>query len=223
MTSLEAYVSFLNLANKLASNDDINIDKGQFVLLYNKNAKVWLSSRVERDKATKKIDELQQLINEDVKLTTSAVHSDHVDFKLPADWYDNISAYALCSQGSCKNKIINGDQVTNEEKRLILFDENWRPDFDFEWLPITVGQDKLQVFFNGFSVDEFYIDYYRYPKDIDIQGYTNVDGTSSVNIDPDIDDIYVNEIIDLVVADVSRIYQNNEKVQLDLNRIQQEQ
>ena len=38
-----------------------------------------------------------------------------------------------------------------------------------------------------------------------------------------VDDIYVNHILDLVVADVSRIYQNNEKVQLDLNRIQQEQ
>jgi len=223
VTSLEAYVSFLNLANKLASNDDINIDKGQFVLLYNKNAKVWLSSRVRRDRATQKIDELQQLINENVKLVISGVYNDHVDFKLPDDWFDNISAYAVCSQGSCKGRVINGDQVKNEEKRLILFDENWRPDFDFEWLPITVGQDKLQAFYKDFTIDDLYIDYYRYPKDIDIQGYTHVNGTSSVDINPDIDDVYVNEIIDLVVADVSRIYQNNEKVQLDLNRIQQEQ
>ena len=66
MTSLEAYVAFLNLANKLNSNDDINIDKGRFVLLYNKHAKVWLSSRVRRDRATEKIDELQQLIIEEV-------------------------------------------------------------------------------------------------------------------------------------------------------------
>lgn len=223
MTSLEAYVAFLNLANKLNSNDDINIDKGRFVLLYNKHAKVWLSSRVRQDRATEKIDELQQLIIEEAQLSPVGVSSDHVDFKLPDDWYEHISGYAICSQGPCKNKVINADQVKNEEKRLILFDENWRPDFDFEWLPITIGEDQIQVFFKNFSVDKFYIDYYRYPKDIDIAGYTRIDGTASVNINPDVDDIYVNQILDLVVADVSRIYQNNEKVQLDLNRIQQEQ
>lgn len=221
MTSLEAYVVFVNLANKLNSNDDVNIDRGRFVLLYNKHAKIWLSARVRRDRATQKIDELQQLIKEHVKLTPIGAYADHVDFQLPADWFDNISGYAVCSRGPCKGKVINADQVKNEEKRLILFDENWRPDFDFEWLPITVGEDRIQVYFKDFTVDEFYIDYYRYPRNIDIEGYTHIDGTSSVNIDPDVDDIYVNEIIDLVVADVSRIYQNNEKVQLDLNRIQQ--
>jgi len=223
VTSLEAYVAFLNLANKLNSNDDINIDKGRFVLLFNKHAKVWLSSRVRRDRATQKIDELQQLINEKAQLVPVHTHADHIDFSLPNDWFDFIAGYAICDQGPCKNKVINADQVKNEQKRLILFDENWRPDFDFEWLPITVGEDQLQAFYRDFTIKEFYVDYYRYPIDIDVSGYVKVDGTASTDINPDVADIYVNEIIDLVVADVSRIYQNNEKVQLDLNRIQQEQ
>lgn len=223
MTSREAYVSFLNLANKLNSNDDVNIDIGRFVLLYNKHAKIWLGTKVRRDKSNQKIDEIQQLVRENVQLNPVGTSANHIDFQLPDDWYDHIGGYALCTQGTCTNKLINADQAKNEEKRLILFDENWRPDFDFEWLPITIGEDSVQVYFNNFTIDSFHIDYYRYPKSIDIAGYIKVDGTLSTNIDPDIDDIYVNEIIDLAVADVSMIYQNQIKTQLDITRIQQEQ
>ena len=223
MTSQEAYVSFLNLANKLNSNDDVNIDIGRFVLLYNKHAKIWLTSNVKKDKATRKVDELQGLIKENILLTRVNTTFNHVDFQLPDDWYDFIGGYALCTRGTCKDRVIYSDQAKNEEKSLILFDANWRPDFDFEWLPVTIGEDKLQVFFSDFSIQEYYLDYYRYPVDIDIAGYVRIDGTASVDTNPDLADAFVNEIIDLVVADVSRIYQNNEKAQLDINRIQQEQ
>lgn len=221
MTSHDAYITFLNLANKLNSSDNVNIDIGRFVLLYNKNAKVWLDNMVRKAKSTQKIDEIQQLVKENVEITVSSTHSDHIDFKLPNDWFEHIGGYALCSRGTCSGRVINSDQVKNENKRLILFDENWRPDFDFEWLPITVGEDKIQVYFKDFTVNKFYIDYYRYPRDIDIAGYIKIDNvTPSSDIDPDLDDIYVNQIIDLVVADVSKIYQNQEKVQLDINRTQ---
>lgn len=221
MTSRDAYISFLNLANKLNSNDNINIDIGRFVLLYNKNAKIWLAQSLRTDKSNRNIDELQQLVVENVLLTFIQASNDHLDFKLPDNWYEHIGGYALCTRATCQGRLINASQAKNDEKRLILFDENWRPDFDFEWLPITVGENRIQVFFKDFAVDSFTIDYYRYPVDIDIFGYTKPDNvTQSTNIDPDIDDIYVNQIIDLVVADVSRIYQNNEKLQPDLNRIQ---
>lgn len=224
MTSSDAYVAFLDLANKLGSNDNINIDIGRFVLLYNKNAKIWLSKTVRHARSTQKIDEIQQLVKEDVQLTPLLTAADHIDFKLPTDWFEHIGGYAVCTKGTCVGKIINADQAKNEEKRLVLFDENWRPDFDFEWLPISIGQDRIQVFYNDFKIDSFHVDYYRYPKDIDILGYVKPDGTTpSTNVDPDLEDIYVNEIIDLTVADVSRIYQNTEKMPLDLNRIQQEQ
>ena len=223
MTSKEAYVSFLLLANKLTSNDNVNIDIGRFVLLYNKAARVWLEQRVRKTKSSQKIDEVQQLVVENVSLSIVNSAQDHIDFELPKDWFDHIGGYAICTRGTCSGKLINADQVKNDEKRLILFDENWRPDFDFEWLPITIGEDNIQVFFKDFTVTAFYLDYFKYPKDIDIAGYIKADNvTQSTDVNPELDDIYVNEIIDLVVADVSRIYQNNEKMQLDLNRIQQE-
>lgn len=223
MTSQEAYVTFLLLANKLTSNDNINIDIGRFVLLYNKAARVWLEQRVRKTKSNQKIDEIQQLVVKDVALTIINSTQNYINFELPEDWFDHIGGYAVCTRGTCTGNIVNADQVKNDEKRLILFDDNWRPNFDFEWLPIAIGEGSIQVYFKDFIVDGFYIDYFKYPKNIDIEGYIKADNTTqSTNIDPELDDIYVNEIIDLVVADVSRIYQNNEKMQLDLNRIQQD-
>lgn len=220
MTSKTAYTSFLQLANKLNSGDNVNIDPGRFVLLFNKHSRVWLELKVRKTKSTQKIDELQQLVKEDVALVKLADDGRHIDFKLPGDWFEHIGGYAICTKGSCEGRLLNMDQVKNDFKRLVLFDENWRPDFDFEWFPITLGSDKLQAFYRDFTITEAFIDYFRYPVDIDIAGYIKPDGAPSTTVDPELDDIYVNEIIDLVVADVSRIYQNNEKVQLDINRIQ---
>lgn len=219
MTSEDAYTTFLLLANKLNSNDNVNIDIGRFVLLYNKQALIWLEQSVRKTKATQKIDEVQFLVRKDVPLTIAGSFNDHVRFNLPDDWFDHIGGYALVHTDTCKDVLINADQVKNDNERLILFDENWRPDFDFEWLPITIGDGTLQVYFRDFTVDKFFIDYYKYPKDIDIAGYIKPDGTPSITVNPELDDIYVNEIIDLAVADVSRIYQNNEKLPADINRI----
>lgn len=223
MTSQDAYTNFLLLANKLNSNDNVQIDIGRFVLLYNKWALIWLEQSVRKTKATQKIDEVQYLVRKDVPLVVDSIFDTHVRFKLPNDWFDHIGGYAVVHTDTCSNIQINAAQVKNDNQRLILFDENWRPDLEFEWLPITIGDGTLQVFFRDFVVDQMFIDYFKYPNDIDIAGYLKPDGTASITVDPLLDDIYVNEIIDLVVADVSRIYQNNEKLQPDLNRITTQQ
>jgi len=219
VTSQEAYTTFLLLANKLNSDDNVNIDIARFVLLYNKQALVWLAQSVRKTKYTQEIDEIQRLVVKDASLVQVGFTTESVKFVFPANCYDFIAGYALASRGKCQ-RFINASQVKNENERLILFDENWRPDFDFEWLPVTIGDNTIEVFKKDFDVDGFIANYYRFPTAIDIEGYIKTDGTPSSTINPDIDDIYVNEIIDLVVADVSRIYQNPEKLQSDLNRIQ---
>lgn len=219
MTAQDAYNIFLQYNNKLNSNDNVNIGVGQFVVLYNKNALIWLEQSVRKTKATQTIDQVQFLVKKDYPLTKVGTFDTHVRFKLPDDWFDHIGGYAIVHTETCKNVQLNADQVKNDNERLILFDENWRPDFDFEWIPVTVGDGTLQVYFLNFEVDKFFLDYFKYPKNIDIAGYIKPDGTVSTTVDPDLDDIYVNEIIDLAVADVSRIYQNPEKLQADINRI----
>lgn len=111
MTSVTAYTSFLNLANKLNSNDDVNIDAGRFVLLYNKHSRVWLEQKVRKTKATQKIDEIQQLVVENIPLVALADTGNSVDFKLPDDWFDHIGGYALCTRGSCEHRLLNMNQV----------------------------------------------------------------------------------------------------------------
>ena len=223
MTSADAYTFFLQLANKLYSDDNVNIDIGRFCYLYNKNALIWLEQRVRKTKSNQKIDEIQQLFVKEKALTLTGVVNTHANFALPDDWFDFSGGFAICKTATCSNIQVNADQVKNDNERLILFDDNWRPNLDFEWLPITIGEDQIQVYFKDFTVEKFYMDYYRFPKAIDIEGYIKPDGTLSTTVNPDIDDIYINEILDLAVLDVSRIYQNQEKAQLDLNRIQQEQ
>ena len=46
MTSLEAYKHFLLLINKNDSNTNVNISKGEFVLLFNSQKRVWLNEKL---------------------------------------------------------------------------------------------------------------------------------------------------------------------------------
>ena len=45
--------------------------------------------------------------------------------------------------------------------------------------------NNLNVYTKDFDIERGVTTYYRFPKDIDIDGYVRIDGTASTNIDPE--------------------------------------
>ena len=60
-----------------------------------------------------------------------------------------------------------------------------------------------------------HLSYYRYPREVDMEGYVREDGSYSTNIDPEWDDKITERIIEFCVADFDINNDNLQRYQLD--------
>lgn len=222
MTSIEAYKRFQLKLNKLDSSDNIDIVPGEFVLLFNEQQVNWYWDKFDNKSDRFDIDTVQLFIEPDKEILANTVNTRHTDFILPTDYLDYIKSYCLASRATCKDRVIRTFQVKMTDIEGVLRDESNAPSFDYQETPITLAKNKIQVYTTDFKVGKLYLTYYRYPVKIDITGYSHIDGTPSINIDPELSDDMVDEVINLCVLEAQRITENGDGFQLSNNRSQED-
>lgn len=223
MNSLEAYKSYLIKVNKNDSNRNIKIPKGQFVLLYNQQAPIWLKNRLLQDIKSDRISDLAELLELDKELVKENVFDKSVDFKLPDDFFDYSSSYSIATNDECdQDTVIYHWGLKNKNKNNIFINENTKPSFDYQETYFMQNKDLIKIYTDNFNIKTAFLDYYKYPPEIDIEGYTNTDSTHSTNKDPILSKYLVNEIINYCVLETIRIYQSPEEFQLSKERIEKE-
>lgn len=206
MTALEAYQRFLIKVNKNDTNRNINIPKGVFVLLYNEQGPIWLGNTIDGNIGTDAIDYIGELLTLDFPLTKTLSATNFDSFDLPEDFFEYSSSYSLASKEGCSQSVIYNWNSKNKNKNTLLISDNDKPSFEYQDTFISINGDSLSVYKTDFEIDKVFLDYYHLPKKIDIKGYTNVDGSPSQEINPDISDALVNEIIDYCVRQTLKIY-----------------
>lgn len=221
MTSLEAFKRYQLKLNKLDTDDNIDISPGEFVLIYNEVQNKWFEQKF-KDITTRYVDDVQLLIEPDYKLKVVRSIDNLSEFQLPDNYFDYIRSYSLCSKENCKDRVLYNNEVKLVNLSLYLKDEYNKPSFEYQETLITLAKDKIQVYKTDFDVDSVFFTYYRYPKQIDIEGYIKIDNTTeSTNIDPELPDFMVDEIIDKAVSETQRRYSDIEGFQLSQNREQE--
>lgn len=218
MTILETYKRFQLKLNSLTNSDNVDVSPGEFVLVYNEQQNKWYESKFKNRSSKFVIDDVQTLANRDAPLTLINTTTDYQEFNLPDDYLDYISSYSIATRGDCirRTKVF---QSMLPNKELFFNDNNNKPSFDYAETFATVSSDRLQVYKTDFIISSVFLTYYRYPKGVDIAGYTKIDQTASTNIDPELVDEYVNEILDWCVADVDRTFKDSESYQLSIDRL----
>lgn len=215
-TSIELYKNYQLKLNKLSTNDNVDISPGEFVLIYNEVKNKWLISKY-RNVSTRYLDDIQELIEPDYKLNKVGENSQYDEFSLPNNFFDYIRSYSSCSRGDCKGRIVYNNEVKLVNLSQYLSDEYNTPSFDFEETVATFSNDKLQVYKKDFVIDSVFFTYYKYPKSIDIEGYTK-SGLPSTTINPELKDTQLDEIIDLCVLETQRRYSDVEGLKLSQTR-----
>jgi hypothetical protein len=222
MKAIELYKNFLLKINKNDTNSNISISKGEFVILYNEQKKVWLAEKVKNKSNDIDIHDLERLYVKDKEIKKSKSDSNSSHFELPVDFYIYDSSYSLAKKGKCVREIVNW-LVKPRNVNILLGDTNNSPSFEYEETICIVSQNHLVVYKDEFDVNKVYISYYKEPIDIDIEGYIKFDGTMSTDIDPiDLDTKSISEIINRCAIETIRIYENPEGFGLAQNRIQTE-
>lgn len=221
MTSEQAYKQFLLKINKNDTNSNIKINKGHFVLIFNEQARAWIYEKLKEDTDNNEKNYFSKLLIFDEPLVKIKDSENFSSFLLPKNYLSIESAYSIAEKEGCKRKLFNFD-FKSMNRNIIEQDLNNNPSFEYETTIFNLSNDNILVFKTDFSIEEEYITYYRLPIEIDIKGYIKVDGTQSNNINPELDDKYVEEILNRCVVEVQTNYSDLQNLQASQNRVQKD-
>lgn len=221
MIPQEAYKRLQLKVNKNDTNGNVKIPKAQFVLIFNSEKRKWLDTLIPESGSTDEIEGIEELLEVDVPLTKVSEDTKKAVFTLPTNFFRRTSSYNLASQDDCKDQVVvNWFVSKNKNINVLLQNSDFNPSFDYRETLAVLNKDKLTIYKDNFTVDKTYLSYYREPKDIDINGYTRLDGTPSTDVTIDLSDINVELILDRVAVEVTRNYESILQNQLAAQRLQ---
>lgn len=214
------YVKLLLKVNKGNSFGNIAIDKARFVLLFNECKNRWVENHL-KEKDSILIDSLWETLKT-IELTQGVDKSTYTEFQIPDDFYEVVNATCVAERKPCKREIFLRE-IKNQDKSILRFDYNLRPDFDWEWSFFTIQSGSINVYKTDFDVNKVALEYYKVIPDIDIEGYIRLDGTASTNIGIDISEQYVDQIINLAAEEFMRDFQDPQGLQIAKDRTNSEE
>lgn len=223
MTVQELYKRFELMINKNDTNEGVNILPAVFVLLFNSEMLRWLNEELKKDIDNLDINLIQQLFISDFLLTETNRQKTFIEYPAPNDYFQIEGSWSYADRDLCK-----GIKISNFEKKPgnivpILADDDSIADFDYQEAPFILGNNNLKLYIGpDYTIKETFVNYYREPKKIDMEGYIHFDGTPSTNIDPELDDFNNLEILARVAAEVDRQTENSEGIQYSKDRINTE-
>jgi len=201
------YLKFLQKVNKGNTGENIACDRGQFVLIVNESKNRWVEEQL-NNKDSILIDSLQEIVKDVEFLAKDAkIYTDYVEFPLDSDFYEGILVKAECQKEDCKS-VIYSREVKNQNKNILQFDENQKPDFDYEWTFHSIQGNKLRLYKSDFSVLKTTLEYYSVIPDFDISGYTNYLNKPSTDKPFILSDQYVDQILNRAAEEFMRDYEN---------------
>lgn len=223
MLSIEAYKRLQLKVNKNDTNDDIDISRGEFVLLYNEQKDRWLKEQINSKESNSGVEDLNELQVKFKELEKAHSSSEYTSYKLPENFFSYISSYSICSQGQCGNITVRNFIFKPKNENTLLENANTQPDIELEETVVDLSENKLFVYKKDFEIEKVFLNYYREVGKIDIEGYRNLQGEPSTNIDPDLSDVYVDEILNRCATEIIRRYENPEGFALAKDRVKTEE
>lgn len=191
----DAYVSFIELVNRNATNNNINVDTPRFVSLFNKTSVQFVSWILEK-RNDDEIRTISPLLILEAPLTKDNTTPTYTSFDLPLDYFELANVHAYGSKDECKDQKLKTFEVKSENLEELLDDDSNKPSFDYREVPYLTGSKKVNVYHDDFEISKVNLSYYRYPKQVDIAGYYRLDGShSTLDIDPEFDDKVVYKIL----------------------------
>lgn len=217
MTALELYYEFQLLLNKNASNVNINIEKENFVWLYNREARKWLAEYITKYSSNNSSQGIEGLLAVNKPLTIADTFTEYNRYYLPEDFFDFVDSYSTALKDKCEGTVSNF-LVKPKELRSNIDNSFSSPSFEYEESICNISEDKFLVYKREYEIKDTYLSYYKKVKPIDIEGYQKLDESWSTNKNDDLDEDLQSQIIDRVILEVMRQFENANGYKLSVDR-----
>jgi hypothetical protein len=220
MTAVEVIQKVREKINRNALNDNTGFDLARIITAVNEAQNKFLEYVIEK-KNEDDIRLIQKLAVPSLKL--KRVEDDEFSqfFELPENYFDFINVEIKAKKDKCKDYLI-ANEIKMQNQHLLIRDTNNSPSFFYRETFYYISEDKLRVFKTDFEIVESLLTYYRYPVKIDVEGYFDIEGNPSSNIDPEWGDKEMDRIISIAVKDLNINSENLNKIQADMLRINNE-
>lgn len=216
MTSEQAYTKFLIKSDDNFENSKIACDRGRFVLLYNEGQNKMIEIILDKKKDDE-IRYIQQILVSDKKIKKSKTLEQIDIFTIPKNYFDFASAYTKASTEDCEEQIIDTFEIKEDNKNIILSDEFNKPSFLAREAPLNISSNEIRVYKDGFTHNEIYLSYYRYPEQIKLVDEDNPESEFDSNNNPEFDDKFVDRILSMVSSEFAK-NSSDPKYQIDQQR-----
>jgi len=146
----QAYLLFLQLVNRNFTNDNIDVDRSRFVLLFNsiQNKYVeWILEKRNEDD----LRDIQDLLTLDKQLQSSGTILNHKDFILPKDYFNHSSVQVMATKSKCKDLKLGAFEVKNDDVEEYLVDSFNEPSFEYRETFYTINSNNISVYFKDFD------------------------------------------------------------------------
>ena len=214
MTNREAYYEFQLLLNKSASNKSVNISHANYVMLFNREVKLFIKDFLRKKNSGEEINDINDFLST-ITLKSKKPQNRFTPHTLPKNFLDFVSSESLVSTDTCENKVINYLYKPKD----IKFPYSMYSDIRFEENICNIENGELMVYSEHFNIKNTILKYYKFIE-IDIEGYVHIDdGSASVDIHPACSDLNVGRINDRVVLEVMRQFENANGFKLAQERI----
>lgn len=190
----DTYIHFVDLVNRNATNNNINVDKPRFINLFNKISIEYTSWILEK-RNEDVIRHISPLLILEKPLKAKEHKDSYSAFTLPTDYFDLANLHVTADQGTCKNEKLFTFEVKSENLEELLADSNNKPSFRFRETFYLTSAGAISIYKDNFTLNKVNLSYYRYPKQVDIAGYIHSDGSASKDIHPEFDDKVVHKLL----------------------------
>ena len=221
MTIERAYVEFLMLVNRNATNNKTNVDKARFVILFC-NSQIKYLEKVLEKRNEDEIRHVQKLLVRDlpVVFVPSKSGDNYSAFALPENYFDFSNIVAIAKNDYCSGRKMTLIEAKSEDTEERWKDSNSNPSFEFAESYYHFSEDTVLLFKDGFEYEEVALTYYRYPVPVEIEGYKKEDGSvSTINVDPELDNKVVRKILIDMEKEFSAINSDPQGYQMSKDRL----
>jgi hypothetical protein len=200
------------MLNKVNRQDNVDVPIEDILVYLNRAQLAWVKTKINPnnvykagyDSIRKRIDDLQRLKVDNLALTPVKTNDLlYLGFDCSIDGLKDymfyLSSYAVAKKKKCE-KTLTIDLVKHGDLSTRYLDANFSPSFEWRTTLATLGDNKLTVYSGeDFSIQQVFLTYLRYPKAIDMEGYTKLDGTNSIDADCELPEYAKPDIVDLAV------------------------
>lgn len=212
ITVEELVYEFKLMINKVNRQDNVDIPVEDVIVYLNRAQMSWIKTKINPNNIykvgyeaiEKRIDDLQVLKQPAVRLTPTKTNDlFYLGYSCPledaANYMFYVNSVCVAKQQDCK-KNLTIHLIKQGDLNNMYLDANLGPSFSWRSTLATIGDNKLFVYTDGsFSIENVLLTYLRYPKNIDIEGYTKLDGTTSQNVNCELPEYAKGDIVDLAV------------------------